>query len=40
MAAPMGHALMLKPALWKPHVDRYLHGLKLDGTNADKRSLS
>jgi pimeloyl-ACP methyl ester carboxylesterase len=27
VAAPMGHALMFKPALWQPHVDRYLHGL-------------
>lgn len=24
VAAPMGHALMFKPALWKEHVDRYL----------------
>jgi dienelactone hydrolase len=27
VAAPMGHALMFKPALWKEHVDRYLHAL-------------
>jgi dienelactone hydrolase len=27
VAAPMGHALMFKPALWKPHVDRYLREL-------------
>jgi len=27
VAAPMGHALMFKPALWKQHVDRYLHEL-------------
>ena len=27
VAAPMGHALMFKPALWKEHVDRYLHDL-------------
>lgn len=24
VAAPMGHALMFKPALWKAHVDQYL----------------
>lgn len=27
VAAPMGHALMFKPALWADHVDRYLHEL-------------
>jgi dienelactone hydrolase len=27
VAAPMGHALIFKPALWKEHVDRYLHDL-------------
>lgn len=27
VAAPMGHALMFKPALWKEHVDRYLDDL-------------
>ena len=27
VAAPMGHALMFKPALWKEHLDRYLHDL-------------
>jgi len=25
VAAPMGHALMFKPALWTEHVDQYLH---------------
>lgn len=28
IAAPMGHALMFKPALWKEHVDQYLLDLK------------
>ncbi|OEO31138.1 dienelactone hydrolase [Devosia insulae DS-56] len=27
VAAPMGHALMFKPALWQQHVDRYLRDL-------------
>jgi len=27
VAAPMGHALVFKPALWKDHVDQYLHAL-------------
>ncbi|MBB3933708.1 dienelactone hydrolase [Kaistia hirudinis] len=27
VAAPMGHALMFKPPLWKEHVERYLHDL-------------
>ena len=27
VAAPMGHALMIKPALWANHLDRYLHEL-------------
>jgi len=27
VAAPMGHALMFKPALWKNHLDQYLDGI-------------
>lgn len=27
IAAPMGHALMFKPALWKVHLDRYMDGI-------------
>ena len=27
VAAPMGHALMFKPALWKERVDRYLQDI-------------
>ncbi len=29
IAAPMGHALMFKPALWKSHVDQYLDEIGL-----------
>jgi len=28
IAAPMGHALLFKPALWAGHLDRYLDGLR------------
>jgi len=27
LAAPMGHALMFRPALWTEHVDQYLQGV-------------
>ncbi|AGT08784.1 alpha/beta hydrolase [Paracoccus aminophilus] len=27
VSAPAGHALMFKPALWRPHVDPYMSGL-------------
>ncbi|MFN7050550.1 MAG: dienelactone hydrolase family protein [Gemmobacter sp.] len=27
VSAPAGHALLFKPALWKPHLDQYLCGL-------------
>ncbi len=27
VAAPAGHALMFKPALWKPHLDQYMDSL-------------
>jgi predicted esterase len=27
IAAPMGHALLFKPALWKNHLDHYMDGL-------------
>ncbi|CAN7258494.1 alpha/beta hydrolase family protein [Rhizobium sp. LjRoot258] len=29
IAAPMGHALMFKPALWKDHLDQYMDGLSM-----------
>ncbi|MBP2446949.1 alpha/beta hydrolase family protein [Rhizobium leguminosarum] len=29
IAAPMGHALMFKPALWKSHLDQYMGGLSV-----------
>jgi dienelactone hydrolase len=29
IAAPAGHALLFKPALWKSHVDHYMDGLAL-----------
>lgn len=29
IAAPAGHALLFKPALWTGHVDRYLNGLAM-----------
>lgn len=33
IAAPMGHALLFKPALWKSHLDQYIDGLALSHTS-------
>jgi len=31
VAAPMGHALMFKPALWKNHLDQYMESIVVSG---------
>ncbi|WP_374380213.1 alpha/beta hydrolase family protein [Dongia sp.] len=40
IAAPMGHALLFKPALWKDHVDRYLGDIGMDAAHLCIDSLS
>jgi dienelactone hydrolase len=37
IAAPAGHALLFKPALWKSHLDHYMDGLALQ-RNSDRPS--
>lgn len=38
IAAPMGHGLLFKPALWKKQLDSYMKGLEADAPSASSQS--
>lgn len=37
IAAPMGHALMFKPALWKNYLDQYMDGIAMSHNSSGLR---